>query len=113
MKASTNAKTLHAIFAGKLNKKDGWEVTPVRQEPGATYVRCWHRFELRKEIKDMGIVNHIELKDIVKACDLFGASYYAHLPMGSEGVIEFRISITDFYSDRELAIIKAAEQEGK
>ena len=88
MKALTKAKTLRSILAEKLTKEDGWQITPVRQENGGHCVKCWHKFELRKKIGSMDLVYSHELNDIVNACDFFGASYYANIPYGKEGVIE-------------------------
>lgn len=112
MKALTKAKTLRSILAEKLTKEDGWQITPIRQESGATCVKYWHKFELRKKIGSLDLVHSHELNDIVSACDLFGASYYAHIPYGEKGEIEFAISFTEFYTDKELAEREAKEQEG-
>ena len=112
MKALTKAKTLRSILAEKLTKKDGWQITPVRHESGTYSVKCWHKFELRKKIGTLDLVHSCELNDIVGACDLFGASYYAHIPYGCEGVVEFAISLTEFYTDKEIAEREAKEQEG-
>ena len=112
MKALTKTKTLRSILAEKLTKEDGWQITPIRQESGTYSVKCWHKFELRKKIGSMELVYSHELNDIVGACDLFGASYFAHIPYGKEGVIEFAISFTEFYTDKELAEREAKEQEG-
>ena len=112
MKALTKAKTLRSILAEKLTKEDGWQITPIRQESGTYSVKCWHKFELRKKIGTLDLVHSHELNDIVNACDLFGASYYAHIPYGEKGEIEFAISFTEFYTDKELAEREAKEQEG-
>ena len=112
MKALTKAKTLRSILAEKLTKEDGWQITPVRQERGTTYVKYWHKFELRKKIGSMDLGDSHELNDIVGACDLFGAAYFAHIPYGKEGEIEFAISFTEFYTDKELAEREAKEKEG-
>ncbi len=112
MKALTKAKTLRSILAEKLTKEDGWQITPVRQENGGHCVKCWHKFELRKKISSVVLVYSHELNDIVNACDFFGASYYANIPYGKEGVIEFAISFTEFYTDKEIAEREAKEQEG-
>ena len=113
MKVSTKAKTLRSILAEKLTKKDGWQITPVRQESGATCVKCWHEFSCRKEVKACGkIIYSRELHDIVEACDLYGAAYFAHIPYGTDGTIEFHISLTEFYTDKEMAEREAKEQEG-
>ena len=60
----------------------------------------------------MDLVDSHELNDIVNACDLFGAAYFAHIPYGQTGVIEFAISFTELYTDKELAEREAKEQEG-
>ena len=112
MKALTKAKTLRSIFAEKLTKEEGWQITPIRQERGTYSVKCWHKFELRKKIGSRDLVHSHELNDIVYACDFFGAAYYANIPYGKEGVIEFAISFTEFYTDKELAEREAKEQEG-
>ena len=112
MKALTKAKTLRSILAEKLTKEDGWQITPIRQESGAYCVKCWYNFELRKKIGSLDLVHSHELNDIVNACDLLGASYFAHIPYGKEGVIEFAISFTEFYTDKELAEREAKEKEG-
>ena len=113
MKASTKAKTLRSILAEKLTKADGWEITPIEQEKGSTSVKCWHRFDLRKSIGSTELVYSHELSDITAVCDLFGAAYFAHIPYGKPGTIEFHISLTEFYTDKEREEMKAAEQEGK
>ena len=112
MKALTKAKTLRSILAEKLTKEDGWQITPIRQDSGAYSVKCWYNFELRKKIGSMDLVDSHELNDIVGACDLFGAAYFAHIPYGKEGEIEFAISFTEFNTDKELAEREAKEQEG-
>ena len=112
MKALTKAKTLRSILAEKLTKEDGWQITPIRQESGAYSAKCWYNFELRKKIGPMDLFYSHELNDKVNACDLFGASYFAHIPYGKEGVIEFAISFMEFYTDKELAEREAKEQEG-
>ena len=112
MEALTKAKTLRSILAEKLTKEAGWQITPIRQESGTTCVKCWHKFELHKKIGSLDLVHSCELNDIVSACDLLGASYFAHIPYGKEGVIEFAISFMEFYTDKELAEREAKEQEG-
>ena len=111
MKAQTKAKTLRSFLAEKLTKKAGWQITPIRQESGTYSVKRWHKFELRKKIGTLDLVHSGELNDIVGACDFFGASYYAHIPYGKEGVIEFAIILTEFYTDKEFAEHEAKEQE--
>ena len=111
MKVSTKAKTLRSILAEKL--ETGWTITPVEIEQAGGYsVKCWHKFDLRKKIGSLDLVHSYELNEIVSACDLFGASYYAHIPYGQTGEIEFAISLTEFYTDKEMAEREAKEQEG-
>ena len=112
MKALTKAKNLRSILAEKL--ETGWTITPIEIEQAGGYsVKCWHKFSCRKEVKACGkIVYSHELHDIVDACDLYGAAYFAHIPYGTDGTIEFHISLTEFYTDKEMAEREAKEQEG-